>query len=82
MEGLLYYFSLAVIGIFIYIMTQHNSNGLAFIALIIGVYIVYSHETGYTATDFRHEMVNTIDGNTVDYTKETDTEAIEESLKH
>ena len=81
MDGLLYYFSLAVIGIFIYIMTQHNSNGLALIALIIGIYIVYSHETGYTATDFRHDMVNTIDTNAVDYTNKTDIEEVKRSIQ-
>ena len=72
MDGLLYPISLIVIAIFIYNMMQHNNNILALIALVIGIYIVYSHETGYSATDFRHELVNTIDDNAVDYTKDYD----------
>ena len=82
MDGMLYPVSLVVIGLFIFTMMQHHNNMLAFIALLVGVYIVYSHETGYTATDFRHEMINTIDENTYDYTKETDVEAVERDLTH
>jgi len=69
MDGLTYYAALAVIAIFIFQMTRTHNNFLAFIALLVGVYIVYSHETGYTATDFRHDMVNTIDENAVDFSK-------------
>lgn len=69
MDGWMYYGSLVVIAMFIFSMTRSNNNMLAFIALVVGVYIVYSHETGYTATDFRHEMVNTIDENAVDFSK-------------
>lgn len=69
MDGLLYYGSLVVIALFIFSMTRTHNNFLAFIALLVGIYIVYSHETGYTATDFRHDMVNTIDENAVDFSK-------------
>lgn len=31
------------------------------IVLAIGAYIVYSHETGYTATDYKNEMVESLD---------------------
>ncbi len=72
MDGMLYIASLGVLGIFIFIMMQHHNNGLAFIALVIGIYIVYSHETGYTATDFRHEMINTIDETATDYSTDYD----------
>lgn len=58
---------------------QYNNNLLALIALVIGIYIVYSHETGFTATDFRHEMVESIDKNTYDYTKETDIKEVEKT---
>lgn len=69
MDGWMYYGSLFVIAMFIFSMTRTHNNFLAFIALMVGVYLVYSHETGYTATDFRHDMVNTIDENTVDVSK-------------
>ncbi len=80
MDGMAYVGSLVVIAIFIYTMMQHHNNMLAFIALVVGIYIVYSHETGYTATDFRHEMIDTIDENTYDYSKETDSEKVERDL--
>jgi len=82
MDGMAYVGSLVVIAIFIYTMMQHHNNMLAFIALVVGIYIVYSHETGYTATDFRHEMIDTIDENTYDYSKETDTKEVERELTH
>ncbi len=80
MDGMLYPVSLVVIGLFIFTMMQHHNNMLAFIALLVGVYIVYSHETGYTATDFRHEMVDTINENTYDYSKKGDMEEAERDL--
>ena len=82
MDGMIYPASLIVIAIFIFTMMQHHNNMLAFIALVVGIYIVYSHETGYTATDFRHEMIDTIDHNTYDYTKETDIEEVQRSSKY
>ena len=69
MEGWMYYGSLLVIALFIFSMTRTHNNLLALIALVVGVYIIYSHETGYTATDFRHEMVDTIDENAIDFSK-------------
>ena len=67
MDGWMYYGSLAVIAMFIFSMTRTNNNFLALIAFVVGAYIVYSHETGYTATDFRYDMVNKIDQETGDY---------------
>ena len=81
MDGLLYYAALGVLGIFIFTMMQHNNSMMAMIALVIGIYIVYSHETGYTATDFRHEMVDAIDDSAIDYSRETDVESVKKSLE-
>jgi hypothetical protein len=67
MDGWMYYGSLLMIGIFAFSMSRTHHNMLAFIALLVGAYLIYSHETGYTATDFRHEMVDKIDKETSDY---------------
>lgn len=61
MSGWMYYGSLLLIAMFILSMFRTHNNLLALIALVVGIYIIYSHETGYTATDFRHEMVDKLD---------------------
>jgi len=61
MEGMTYYGALLVIAIFIFSMLRTNHGGMALIGLLLGVYIVYSHETGHTATEFKNDMVQKID---------------------
>lgn len=67
MDGLVYYGSLVVIALFIFSMRRVNNNFLAFIALLIGIYIVYSHETGHTATEFKNNMVDKINDEVPNY---------------
>lgn len=31
------------------------------VALAVGVYIIYSHETGHTATEFKDSVIHSID---------------------
>ncbi len=61
MSGWMYYGSLLLIAMFILSMFRTHNNLLALIALVVGIYIVYSHETGHTATDLRHEIVDKLD---------------------
>jgi len=61
MEGMTYYGALLVIAIFIFSMLRTNHGGMALIGLLLGVYIVYSHETGHTATEFKNDIVQKID---------------------
>jgi len=56
----MYYGVLLLLLALAYIFFQHNNSLLLFVVVAIGVYIVYSHETGYTATDFKDEVVNSI----------------------
>jgi len=44
----------------------------------IGIYIVYSHETGYTATDFRNETVKSLDESATEWAKERGTTGFDE----
>ena len=57
---MLYYGVLVLLIGLAYMFFQHNSTGLLLITVIIGIYIVYSHTTGNTATEFKNEVVNSI----------------------
>ncbi len=69
MDGFMYYGVLIVIGIVAFTLNQNNSPLLALIAIVIGIYIVYSHETGNTATNFKNEMVDSLKENTDGFSK-------------
>ncbi len=60
MDGMLYYGVLALLIGLAYMFFQHNSTGLLLITVVVGIYIVYSHTTGHTATEFKNEMVHSI----------------------
>ena len=74
MEDIIYPASLVVIAILVFVLNQNNSSKLALLMLAIGIYIVYSHETGNTATDFKNNMVNSINDGAEDFTKSYDIE--------
>jgi len=70
MDGMFYYLTLAVLGVLAYTFFQNHNEKLALLMLGIGIYIVYSHETGYTATDFRNETIKSIDESASEWAKE------------
>ncbi|MCD6173916.1 MAG: hypothetical protein J7J96_09075 [Sulfurimonas sp.] len=74
MEDMIYPASLIVIALLVFILYQNNNSKLALLMLAIGVYIVYSHETGNTATDFKNDMVKSINEGAEDFTKSYDIE--------
>ena len=61
MEGIMYPASLIFLAILIFVFYQNRNNLLMTVAIIIAAYIVYSQETGHTATDFKNEVINSID---------------------
>lgn len=61
MDGILYPISLAVLALFAFLFNQSNNSKIAIFMILVGVYIVYVHETGITATDWKNDMVNSID---------------------
>ena len=61
MEGIIYPASLIFLAILAFVFYQNRNTLLMFIALAVGIYIVYSQETGHTATEFKNEMINSID---------------------
>lgn len=61
MDGILYPASLVLLAILAFTFNQTNNTKLAIIMILVGIYLVYSHETGYTATDFKNDMVGKMD---------------------
>jgi len=61
MDDLSYWGSLLLVVAMAYMFFQHNNSFLLLITLAIGAYIIYSHETGHTATEFKNEIVQSID---------------------
>lgn len=61
MDGFLYPFSLLFIAVMAFLLNRANHFIPMLIVLAIGAYIIYSHETGYTATDYKNEMVESLD---------------------
>ena len=78
MEGMMYPVSLVVLGILAFMFFQNNSGKLALLMVGIGIYIVYSHETGYTATDFRNETVKSLDESATEWAKDRGTSGFDE----
>ncbi len=69
MDGWLYPLSLAVVGLLAYIFYQNNSFKMMLLMIAIGIYFIYSHETGYTATDYKNEVIDSIDKSARDFVK-------------
>jgi len=79
MDGMFYYLTLAVLGILAFTFFQNHNEKLALLMLGIGIYIVYSHETGYTATDFKNETIKSIDESASEWAKDHGTEGYDAS---
>ncbi len=67
MDGILYPISLAVLALMAFGLLRNNKSFLAFAAVLVAVYIVYTHETGKSAADIRSD----IDKSAVDFIKKT-----------
>ena len=74
MDDMIYPASLVVIALLVFVLHQNNNSKLALLMLAVGVYIIYSHETGNTATDFKNDMVKSINEGAEDFTKSYDIE--------
>jgi hypothetical protein len=69
MEDYIYPVSLVFIALLAFSLNRNNNTKLMLIALLIGGYIIYSHETGYTATDFKNEMVDSLNEETRNFSQ-------------
>ncbi len=61
MEGMMYPISLAILAVLAFFFNQTNNSFIVLVLVMAGVYIVYSHETGNTATDFKNEIIQEAD---------------------
>lgn len=69
MDGWMYPLSLLIVALMAFTFYQNNSMKMMLLMLAIGVYIIYSHETGYTATDYKNEVIESIDKSAKDFVK-------------
>jgi len=70
MEGIMYPASVIFLAILTFVFYQNRNTILMFVAMAIGIYIVYSQETGHTATDFKNEVIESIDEKADKFDKE------------
>ena len=78
MDGWLYPVSLIVVAAMAFTFFQNHNSKLALLMLALGIYIVYSHETGYTATDFKNETIKSLDKSANEWAKEHGTDSYDE----
>ncbi|OIP54742.1 MAG: hypothetical protein AUK54_05660 [Helicobacteraceae bacterium CG2_30_36_10] len=71
MDGIMYPISLIIIAIMAFSFNRNNNSFLMIFVLLVGVYIIYSHETGHTATEFKNSMVQSIDESARDFSEQT-----------
>ncbi len=69
MDGLMYPLSLLIVVLMAFTFYRNNSMKMVLLSLAIGVYIIYSHETGYTATDYKNEVIDSIDKSAKEFVK-------------
>lgn len=74
MDGVMYPISLIVVAILAFSFNRNNNTFLMLFVLAVGAYIIYSHETGHTATEFKNSMVESIDKSAGDYSKKHGTQ--------
>ncbi len=70
MDGWLYPASLLIVGLLAYTFFQNHNSKLALLMLGIGIYIVFSSETGYTATGLSDDMIESLDKSAEEWAKE------------
>ncbi|MDY0122625.1 MAG: hypothetical protein RBR61_00310 [Sulfurimonas sp.] len=78
MDGIPYIVSLIVIAIMAFALYRGNSFKLMFLVLAVGIYIIYSHETGNTATKYKDEMLESLDKSARDFSKSRGAEGYDE----
>ncbi|WP_457746822.1 hypothetical protein [Sulfurimonas sp.] len=78
MDGLAYYGVLFIIGVIAFMFYQNNSERMALIMLILGAYIIYSHTTGHTMTEWKNEAIESLDEKAQKYSKEHGTDGFDE----
>jgi hypothetical protein len=79
MDGMMYPISLVIVAVLAFTFNRNNNSFLMMVTLAVGAYIIFSHETGHTATELKNDVIKTIDENTVDYNKGHNTKEFEQN---
>ncbi|MFA6192596.1 MAG: hypothetical protein WC665_09615 [Sulfurimonas sp.] len=74
MDNLIYIGSLILVALLIFTFNRTNNTKLMLLAVAIGAYIIYSHETGHTATEFKDKMINSVDKSAEKFVDKYDTD--------
>jgi len=61
MEGYMYEGSLFLLALFSFFLYRTNNTVLMVFLMMVAAYIVYSHETGTTVTDWKNDAVESFD---------------------
>ncbi|MDH4944870.1 hypothetical protein [Sulfurimonas sp. C5] len=69
MDTLLYLGPLVLLALLAFNFYQNNHPKLALLVILIGIYIVYSHETGHTAGEFSDELMKSAEKEADDIAK-------------
>jgi len=72
MDGILYPASVVLLILLAFVFNKSDNSKLALLMIVIGVYIVYSHETGDSATNWKNKIVESIDEDAKDYSQSRD----------
>ncbi len=64
MDNLMYMASLVLVASLAFAFYKTNNTLLMILSIAVGGYIIFSHETGHTATEFKNSMVESIDTST------------------
>lgn len=78
MDGMFFYLTLAVLAILAYTFFQNHNEKLALVMIALGIYIVYSHVTGNSVTDFKDEAVKSLDESASEWAKDRGTDGFDE----
>ena len=72
MDEILYPASLILLALLAFTFNRSNNGKMTLIIIIIAIYIIYSHETGDSATDWKNEMVESMDKGVGNYSESHD----------
>jgi Ca2+/Na+ antiporter len=67
MEGFMYPATLIFLTLVAWMFYRDNSLVLMSLAIFVAIYVVYSQETGHTATEFKNNIIKDIDQKTPNY---------------
>lgn len=81
MDSLSYPVSLLVVALAAFAFNRNNSPKLMLLSLAIGVYVIYSHESGNTITTLKKDMIESIDKSAKEFVQDKSVRKEDETVK-